>query len=269
MNALDNSTLSFGGCVRQCHDVAVDTWTTIPQLIDDATHRYAKSDALIDGDLRLSYDELRGRIREAARALMASDVEHGDRVAIWAPNIWEWVDRGAGGAQRRRCSHPDQHPFQGSRGEVHPRPVGRQAAVHGRRVPRHQLRGMLAEAGGVARSPRSSILRGDRPPMAPHRSASSSLAATASTMTSGRARAAAVTGDDLCPHPVHLGHHRRAQGRHVGPRGPCVGPTPTSPRSIGLREGDRYLVCNPFFHSFGLQAGILVLPHAGLRRSSR
>ena len=26
---------------------------------------------------------------------------------------------------------------------------------------------------------------------------------------------------------------------------------------VGLREGDRYLIINPFFHTFGLKAGIL------------
>ena len=39
---------------------------------------------------------------------------------------------------------------------------------------------------------------------------------------------------------------------------------------VGLRAGDRYLVVNPFFHSFGLKAGILaslikgatIVPHA-------
>jgi acyl-CoA synthetase (AMP-forming)/AMP-acid ligase II len=39
---------------------------------------------------------------------------------------------------------------------------------------------------------------------------------------------------------------------------------------VGLREGDRYLVVNPFFHAFGLKAGILasvlkgaaIIPHA-------
>src|SRR4029078_12911892 len=39
---------------------------------------------------------------------------------------------------------------------------------------------------------------------------------------------------------------------------------------VGLREGDRYLVVNPFFHAFGLKAGIhasilkgaAIIPHA-------
>ena len=32
---------------------------------------------------------------------------------------------------------------------------------------------------------------------------------------------------------------------------------------VDLRQGDRYLIVNPFFHSFGLHAGILGLPHGG------
>jgi acyl-CoA synthetase (AMP-forming)/AMP-acid ligase II len=34
-------------------------------------------------------------------------------------------------------------------------------------------------------------------------------------------------------------------------------------RLAGLREGDRYLVVNPFFHSFGYKAGILACLHRG------
>ena len=41
-------------------------------------------------------------------------------------------------------------------------------------------------------------------------------------------------------------------------------------RAVGLREGDRYLIVNPFFHTFGYKAGILaclmrgatIIPHA-------
>ena len=34
-------------------------------------------------------------------------------------------------------------------------------------------------------------------------------------------------------------------------------------RVVGLRAGDRYLIVNPFFHSFGLKAGILASAHQG------
>ena len=44
---------------------------------------------------------------------------------------------------------------------------------------------------------------------------------------------------------------------------------------VGLREGDRYLIVNPFFHAFGLKAGILAClltgrddrPPPGVRRA--
>ena len=70
------------------------------------------------------------------------------------------------------------------------------------------------------------------------------------------ARADAVTADDISRHVLHLGHHRPAQGRHDHPR-------PEHPRlrglgdGVGLRAGDRYLLVNPMFHTFGYKAGLL------------
>ena len=66
-------------------------WTTIPELVDDAARRFAGAEALVEGETRWTFTELAERIHEAARALMASGVNRGDRVAIWAPNIREWV----------------------------------------------------------------------------------------------------------------------------------------------------------------------------------
>ena len=51
----------------------------------------------------------------------------------------------------------------------------------------------------------------------------------------------------------------------------------TGPTSSVSREGDRYLIVNPFFHAFGYKAGILAalmvgrddLPAADLRRPRR
>ena len=49
----------------------------------------------------------------AARALVASGVEPGDRVAIWAPNSADWVDRRARHLPGRRRGRHHQHPVQG------------------------------------------------------------------------------------------------------------------------------------------------------------
>ena len=46
---------------------------------------------MVDGDVRLSFAEFADAIDTAARALIACGVEPGDRIAIWAPNMYEWA----------------------------------------------------------------------------------------------------------------------------------------------------------------------------------
>ena len=41
--------------------------------------------------MRLSFAALAVETRRAARAFLALGIERGDRVAIWAPNQWEWI----------------------------------------------------------------------------------------------------------------------------------------------------------------------------------
>ena len=66
-------------------------WATVPELIDDAAKRFGDREAIADGDLSWNFAEFRTEIRRAAAALQASGIEAGDRVAIWAPNCWEWA----------------------------------------------------------------------------------------------------------------------------------------------------------------------------------
>ncbi len=67
------------------------TAETIPAVVDDAARRFGAAEALVDGDLRLSFVELKERVDEAARAFVAAGLEPGDRVAIWASNSAEWA----------------------------------------------------------------------------------------------------------------------------------------------------------------------------------
>ena len=64
---------------------------TIPRLVRASATRFPDLDGLVDGDVRLSFPELAGRIEEATRAFIAAGLEPGDRVGVWAPNIGEWV----------------------------------------------------------------------------------------------------------------------------------------------------------------------------------
>ncbi len=69
--------------------------TTAPAAFADAVRRFSSRTAVIgeDGET-LSYSELDAKRVEAARALIALDVKPGDRVAIWAPNGVEWIVAG-------------------------------------------------------------------------------------------------------------------------------------------------------------------------------
>ena len=64
---------------------------TIPGLVSRAAERFATTEALAEENVRWSYAELAERVGRCARALVASGVGPGDRVAIWAPNCREWV----------------------------------------------------------------------------------------------------------------------------------------------------------------------------------
>ena len=64
---------------------------SIPALAQWAARTYGDAEAVVDGDTRLTFEELAALAHRATRAAMASGIEPGDRVALWGPNSWEWI----------------------------------------------------------------------------------------------------------------------------------------------------------------------------------
>ena len=64
---------------------------TIPQVLDRIADQFSDHDALVAGERRLTYAQLRTEVRQAAAAMIDLGVQAGDRVAIWSPNTWHWV----------------------------------------------------------------------------------------------------------------------------------------------------------------------------------
>ena len=60
-------------------------------MVAAAAERFADRVAIRDGDTTLSFAELRAAADRFGAALVASGVDPGDRVAIWAFNSVEWV----------------------------------------------------------------------------------------------------------------------------------------------------------------------------------
>lgn len=64
---------------------------TIPGALDLAATTRPRTEAVVDGEVRLTYAQLRHEVLAATRSLLALGVRRGDRIALWAPNSHRWV----------------------------------------------------------------------------------------------------------------------------------------------------------------------------------
>src|SRR5690242_11746205 len=64
---------------------------TIPAVLARAAEAFPDAEAVVDGDVRVTFAELRDRVREATAAFAGAGIEPGDRIAIWAPNGLPWI----------------------------------------------------------------------------------------------------------------------------------------------------------------------------------
>ena len=232
-------------------------WHTIPELITDGCERFADLDAMVDGDERWNFREYGERARAAGRAFMASAMDQGDVYAIWAPNICEWAVAALGGYLSASVLVPINTRFK-----------GREAAFVLRRSRAQILFTVTdfldADYVEMLRSANEElpdlreivVLRGPVPEgcisFADFVARGGAVDDEALT-----ARSAAVKPDDVC-------HILFTSGTTGAPKGAMLVHDTVCrvydvwATLIGLRAGDRYLIVNPFFHSFGLHCGILV-----------
>jgi acyl-CoA synthetase (AMP-forming)/AMP-acid ligase II len=230
--------------------------STIPGLVARAAASFADNEALVDERDRLTFAQLADEVGRAARALVASGVEPGDRVAIWAPNCTEWVVAALGIFRAGGVLVPLNTRFKG--GEA--RYVLERADVK-----------LLFTVTDFLDTNYEALLRAE-PPLAELREIID-LRGPAWSEFLGRDTGAALpdslTGDDLCAILFTSGTTGRPKGAMLT-HGATVRAYEAWSTVVGLRPGDRYLVVNPFFHSFGLNAGIVaclvkgatIIPHA-------
>lgn len=89
-------------------------WNTIPELVRSAAERYADTEAVVEGRTRITYAELGTRVERAAAACLASGVEVGDRVAVWAPNTLDWIVAALGAVSAGAVLVPLNTRFKGA-----------------------------------------------------------------------------------------------------------------------------------------------------------
>ena len=218
--------------------------------------------------MRLTYRQLLEHVDRAARALMSSGIEMGDRVAIWAPNIAEWV---IAACAIHRCGAvlvPLNTRFK------------RPEAVHILATSGARLLftvsefldtdyvELLGDRGAVPALETVVVLRG--PARADTIAWERFLQRSEAVAADAAARRAATIGpDDLSDVLFTSGTTGLPKGAMLT-HGASVRAYWSWSNVVGLTEGDRYLIINPFFHGFGLKSGILAciltgatnLPHS-------
>jgi len=66
---------------------------TIGDMFDKIAEKYPENDAIVSlhQDLRYTYRELQREVDRAAKGFISLGLKKGDRLAIWATNIAEWI----------------------------------------------------------------------------------------------------------------------------------------------------------------------------------
>jgi acyl-CoA synthetase (AMP-forming)/AMP-acid ligase II len=231
-------------------------WGTIPKLVRSAARRHGGREAVADGRTRISYTELGERVERAAAACIAAGVHKGDRVAIWAPNTLDWIVAALGAVSAGGVLVPLNTRFKGAEaGDVLRRSRARLLFVTGTFLGTSyvaSLRRADIELPGLEQV----VVLADTAPE-DYRTWKDLLAGgdgvPAATV---RERAGTVTAED----PSDIVYTSGTTGR---PKGVVITHAQTLrcydlwSELAGLREGDRYLVVNPFFHTFGYKAGVI------------
>ncbi len=243
-------------------------WETIPALVDDAARRFGHNEALVEDERRWDFEDLRERVHTTTRALMSSGIRRGDRVALWAPNISEWAVTALGVHCAGAVVVPINTRFKAREaGHV----LGASSARMLFTVTDFLDTDYVAmiTSGDIALPATLSeiiVMRGEVPISAVGYDAFITRAAAVEE-SARSARSAQVQGDDLCNIMFTSGTTGNPKGAMLTHGATCRAYRNWS-ELISLNE-DRYLIINPFFHAFGLNAGILaclmtgstIIPH--------
>lgn len=230
---------------------------TLPAMVRQAAASHPERAAIVNGDLTISYAQLLEHSEAVARSLIALGVAPGDRVAVWAPNLPEWILAACGIHASGAILVPLNTRMKGAEvadvlersgttlmfcighflGQYYPQLLGSQRPACLKHI-------VVFGEGHQA----ATAMAGEMPWKA-------FLEAGASVdVAQVLAREEQLTPDSTADLMFTSGTTGRPKGV-MSAHGPSIRAFSNWSRVVGLKEHDRYLIVNPFFHSFGYKAG--------------
>jgi len=218
---------------------------TIPAALGEAADRFGEHPAYIQDGEEVSFLELLRRVRRAARGYVALGLQPGDRVCVWAPNSIGWVVAALATSYAGGVLVPVNSRYTGHEvAEVVDRTEARIVVVEDGFLGRTQIADL--RAASTLESVRAVVDLLDLP----------DLDMGTVTTADVDAIAESVSADDVADILFTSGTTGRSKGALSAHR-QTVGVARAWGGLGGVTGQDRYLVVNPFFHSFGYKVGIV------------
>ncbi len=256
--ATGGSAQSAGGSARSTPAAlirAAQTWPAQQAIVDRQWDKGGEGGESVE----LTYAELLERVREFAAALVASGFQAGDRVAIWSPNSYHWPIAALGVQYAGGVLVPLNTRYTATEAiDVIGRSQVSAVVASGEFLGVDHAAELLGAHGSslpdlVVRVP----LDGSAPPPEGSVDWSDFVArATDETRAEADRRADAVAPEDISDILFTSGTTGKSKGVLAEHQQTIAGARAWGANGL-LSPSDRYLMVNPYFHTFGYKAGIL------------
>ncbi|GEP37403.1 acyl-CoA synthetase [Nocardioides psychrotolerans] len=217
--------------------------TTLPRVLRAAADRFGDHPAYVEGDRVLSFINLLHDVRRVAAGYRSRGLERGGRVVLWAPNSIDWAVAALAVTYAGGTLVPVNSRYTGSEvADVVDRTGALLVVVADGFLGRTQVADLRAASDLATVVEVVEVTR---------------LDAVATDPGDIDRAADAVSRDDVADILFTSGTTGRSKGAMSAHR-QTIGVAQVWADLGGVRADDRYLVVNPFFHSFGYKIGIVV-----------